>query len=216
MEKLRISLLFIIIATLSAALFWLWFDRAREETPAAASVPHELAGIVLSQPKELPTFTLRDFDGNIIAPDWFRGQWTFVFFGYTHCPDICPTTLYTLQQVRRQLGRTAEIQADTRFLFVTLDPQRDSPDILKGYVQHFDTAFLAASTDHATLGMLTAALNIAYAIEHEPGSDNYVVNHSAAILLIDAQGRYHARYTPTQSATIISNTYRTLRDLHHR
>jgi protein SCO1/2 len=216
MERLRTPLLLALAAVLSTALFWLWFADHLQEPSHKAPLPRELEGIVLPRVQPLPEFVLHDFDGHPLTADWFHGQWTFVFFGYTHCPDICPTTLYTLQQVRRQLARTPDLLADTRFLFVTLDPQRDSAEILKGYVQHFDPGFLAARGEPATLDRLTAALNIAYAIEHSPDRSGYTINHSAAILLIDAQGRYHARYTPMQNATLIGDTYRTIRDLRHR
>lgn len=216
MERLRLPLLLLLIMALSAALYWLWLPTSWQEPARTAPLPRELEGIVLPRVQPLPDVVLHNTDGNPLGSDWFHGQWTFVFFGYTHCPDICPTTLYTLQQVRRQLARSPDLLTDTRFLFITLDPQRDTPEILKGYVQHFDPSFLAASTDPATLEHLTAALNISYAIEQFPGSDNYVVNHSAAILLIDSQGRYHARYTPMQNAALIGNSYRTIRDLRHR
>jgi len=216
MERLRTPLLLLFITTLSAALFWLWFADSRQEYSRTAPLPRELEGIVQPALRALPAFVLHDFDGNPLTADWFHGQWTFVFFGYTHCPDICPTTLYTLQQVRRQLAHYPDLQADTRFLFVTLDPQRDTPEILKDYVRHFDPGFLAAYTDRDTLDRLTAALNIAYAFDESPERSGYLIHHSAAILLIDAQGRYHARYTPLQNATFIGNTYRTIRDLRHR
>jgi protein SCO1/2 len=216
MERLRLPLLLLLIMALSAALYWLWLPASWQKPARTAPLPRELEGIVLPGVHPLPDIVLHNADGNPLGSDWFHGQWTFVFFGYTHCPDICPTTLYTLQQVRRQLARSPDLLADTRFLFITLDPQRDTPEILKGYVQHFDPSFLAASTDPATLEHLTAALNISYAIEQIPGSDNYVVNHSAVILLIDSQGRYHARYTPMQNATLIGDSYRTIRDLRHR
>lgn len=216
MDRLRTLLLLTLIIALSAALFWLWSADTRREYSRSVPLPRELAGIVQPQLQPLPEFVLHDFDGHPIGADWFHGQWTFVFFGYTHCPDICPTTLYTLQQVRRQLTRTPDLLADTRFLFITLDPQRDTPELLKDYVQHFDPSFLAASTDQDTLARLTQALNVAYAIDSTPGRSGYTINHSAAILLIDAQGRYHARYTPLQNAGLIGNTYRTIRDLRHR
>lgn len=215
MERLRTSLLLILIVTLSATLYWLWFDGTGSAKPHGTTpLPRDLEGIVLPRPQALPEFLLHDYAGQPISADWFRGKWTFAFFGYTHCPDICPTTLYTMQQVSRQLARTPEVLANTRFLFVSLDPQRDTAEILKGYVQHFDQAFLAARGERATIDRLSAALNIPYAIEREAGSDNYVVNHAAAILLIDSDGRYHARYTPTQSAAVISDTYRTIRNRH--
>jgi protein SCO1/2 len=215
MERLRTSLLIILIVALSAALYWLWFaDAGTDRRHAAEPLRRDLTGIVLPQPRALPDFLLHDYAGRPITADWFKGKWTFAFFGYTHCPDICPTTLYTMQQVSRQLERTPDVLADTRFLFVTLDPQRDTAEILKGYVQHFDQTFLAARGDSATIDRLSAALNIPYAIEREAGSDEYVVNHAAAILLIDSDGRYHARYTPTQSVAVISDTYREIRNRH--
>lgn len=216
MDRLRTPLLLILVVALSAALFWLWSVDNLRQPSRSAPLPQELQGIVQTQLRGLPEFLLHDYNGQPIGPAWFRGQWTFVFFGYTHCPDICPTTLYTMQQVRRQLEHAPDLLADTRFLFITLDPARDTPEILKDYVQHFDPSFLAASADQPTLDRLTAAMNVVYAIDQRPGQDNYIINHSAAILLIDAQGRYHARFTPLQNAAFIGNSYRTIRDLRHR
>lgn len=214
MDRLRLPLLFVLIAALGTTLLWLWLGAdPRRPAPSAGA---ELQGIALPQPQALPEFRLVDFDGQPLTERWFKGGWTFVFFGYTHCPDICPTTLYTLQQVHQHLESTPALRADTRFLFISLDPRRDTPAILKDYVQHFHPTFVAASGDRPVLDHLTAALNIAYAIEGEDAQDNYLVNHSAAILLIDSAGRYHARFTPTQSPAQISDSYARLRALNHR
>jgi len=209
-ETLRKSLLLLLIVTLAAAVAWVGLDVLRQSR-APAVMPAGLQNIILPHPKALPEFQLSDYDGRPFGPQRLRGKWTFMFFGYTHCPDICPTALYTLQQLRKQLTADPAAQADTQVLFISLDPHRDTAAILRDYVRYFDPSFLAATGDTRMIDRLTGELGIPYAIEDGPTPDEYIVNHSATILLLDPQGRYYARFSTITSPSAMADTYRQVR-----
>jgi protein SCO1 len=116
----------------------------------------------------------------------FRGKLVVLSFGYTHCPDICPTTLADMAAVMKQLGSDA---ARVQVLFVTVDPERDTPDILANYVPAFDSSFLGLSGDAAATQRAAKEFKIFY--EKRPGGapGSYTVDHSGQSYVFDAQGR---------------------------
>jgi protein SCO1/2 len=128
--------------------------------------------------------------GEPFSLEQFKGHWSVLFFGFTACPDICPNTLYQLQQARKQMledGSPAEIP---QIYLVSVDPERDTPEKLADYLSYFDPAFIGLTGDEAQLKALTMQLGIAYFIEpHDPGNLEYSVDHSASLLLLnrDAQ-----------------------------
>ncbi len=209
-ETLRKLLLLLIIAVLAAAVTWVGLDvMGRSQTPAA--IPAALRSVILPHPKPLPDFQLADYNGQPLGPARLQGKWTFLFFGYTHCPDICPTALYTLQQMHKQLAGDPAALGDTQVLFVSLDPHRDTAAILRDYVRYFDPAFMAATGDTHVIDRLTTDLGVPYAIEDGPTPDEYVVNHSATILLLDPQGRYYARFSTVTTPGAMTDIYRQVR-----
>ena len=116
----------------------------------------------------------------------FRGKAVVLFFGYTHCPDICPTTLVDMAEVMKKLGADA---ARVQVLFVTVDPERDTPEVLSKYVPAFDPGFLGLRGDAAATQRVAQEFKIFY--EKRPGStpSSYTVDHSAQSYVIDPQGR---------------------------
>ena len=131
-------------------------------------------------------FSLPDVDGKVRTIADFKGKAVLVFFGFVQCPDVCPTTMAELAQVKKQLGAEGErIQG----VFITVDPERDTPEVLKGYVRNFDPSFVALrGTPEQTLAT-AKAFKIFY--EKVPGKTpgGYTVNHTAASYLFDPQGR---------------------------
>lgn len=131
-------------------------------------------------------FSLPDVDGKVRTIADFKGKAVLVFFGFAQCPDVCPTTMAELAQVKKQLGADGErIQG----VFITVDPERDTPEVLKGYVQNFDPSFVALrGTPEQTLAT-AKAFKIFY--EKVPGKTpgSYTVNHTAASYVFDPQGR---------------------------
>jgi len=131
-------------------------------------------------------FSLPDQTGKLRRLSDFKGKVAIVFFGYTQCPDVCPTTLSTLREVMTQLGPQAE---RVQVLFVTLDPQRDTPALLAQYVPSFHPTFLALRGDDAATGATAQAFKVFY--KKQPGSapDTYSVDHSTGSYVYDPQGR---------------------------
>ena len=184
-EKL-FFLALILVAAISAVtgtLVWKAVDsRSSGEQPAL---------LVLPEPREIPVFELIDQDGKAFGPDRLRGQWSLLFFGFTHCPDICPGTLFDLANLQAQL-ENEDAAMHHQVVFVSVDPERDSPGRLGDYVRHFSSDFTGVTGEHDQLLPLTRKLGIAYRIaEHAEGAAQYSVDHSASVLLMDPEGRLH-------------------------
>lgn len=131
-------------------------------------------------------FALTAPDGSTVTDRTYRGKWLLVYFGYTSCPDLCPTTLLTIAETLKALGPDA---AQTQPLFITLDPQRDTPAIMGEYVQSFDPRIVGLSGSLAEIDVVAQAYG-AYVARHEPEAigGNYTVDHSNAIYLMDTDG----------------------------
>jgi protein SCO1/2 len=129
---------------------------------------------------------LPDFDGNVRSLADFRGKLVIVDFGYTQCPDVCPTTLHDYAQALKALGADA---SQVQFLFVTVDPRRDTPKLLKEYVPAFDPRFIALRGDADATARVTKDFKV-YA-EERPGKtpESYTVDHSSQVFVFDRQGR---------------------------
>lgn len=158
--------------------------------------------LLLPEPRVIADFSLVDDDGQPFSLERLKGQWSLLFFGFTHCPDVCPSALYDLAQVRKTLARNdPEKTNNLQVLFVSVDPERDTPRQLNQYVNYFDPEFTGVTGPEAQLAPLTLQLGIAYRIEdHEPGSQQYNVDHSASILLMNPDGQLHGVFpAPHQS-----------------
>jgi len=130
-------------------------------------------------------FTLTDQDNRVVSAENFRGQIVLLYFGYTECPDACPTTLAMLKQAVQSLGAQA---SSVRILFVSVDPQRDTVPVLKRYVTAFGPQFVGLRGDDSALNALTHRYRVAYHRE-KPGPDGYYsVDHSSAVFVFDRTG----------------------------
>jgi protein SCO1/2 len=131
-------------------------------------------------------FQLTDHDGKPRTLADFRGNVVLLFFGFTHCPDICPTTLAQFAQAAKQLGADAE---RVQFLFVTVDPERDTTEVLKAYVPAFDSRFLGLTGDTQAIARTAKEFKVIF--QKQPGktADSYTVDHSAGIFVFDHAGR---------------------------
>jgi protein SCO1/2 len=151
---------------------------------------------VLPQFRELPPFALGDHLGGPFSNQELMGKWTFLSFGYTHCPDICPTTLAILGSMDEEIAASGP-SAPRRVVFVSIDPERDSQQRLAEYIGYFDPQFVAATGSDAELQGLTRPLGILYAkVPTENSAMGYVMDHSASVILVDPKGRYHALFSP--------------------
>ncbi|MBS0365282.1 MAG: SCO family protein [Proteobacteria bacterium] len=176
---------FLVVAAMVAAFAGFWAARQLDrESPRLAS------GTWLPVPQAITPFTLTGADGRPFTLADLRGAPTLVFFGFTHCPDVCPTTLLQLAQVRRQ----ADVPG-LRVLFVSVDPQRDTPALLAAYLHAFDRSFLGATGDMAQLAAVQKDFGVAVSRVELPGGD-YTMDHSATVFLLDAGARRVAVFSP--------------------
>jgi protein SCO1/2 len=145
------------------------------------------AGIVLlPQSRSLPELSLINQDGQTVAIDQLKDQWSLLFFGYTFCPDICPATLAQLRQLQGQLP--PETLAKLRIVLVTVDPNRDTPEQLKKYLDYFDAGFIGLTGEQATIQKLANGVSIPF-IPADTSKENYTVDHSGNLVLIGPDGR---------------------------
>jgi protein SCO1 len=181
-----------------AAAAGLWLARELDH-----SAPELASGTWLPQARSIGSFSLTDDQGNAFTEQQLHGAPTLVFFGFTHCPDVCPTTLVTLAEIKR-----AALMPHLRVLFVSVDPARDTPAVLGRYVRAFDPAFTGLTGPERAIGDLAARLGVAYERVDLPGGD-YTMDHSAALFLLDSSGRNVAIFTaPFAAAKLIADLRR--------
>jgi protein SCO1 len=163
--------------------FWLAHQLDRE-------APQLASGTWLPRAKAVADFHLLDASGRPFSRQDLTGTPALVFFGFTHCPDVCPTTLLKLARIRR-----AAIVPDLRVLFVSVDPQRDTAPVTAKYVHAFDAAFEGLTGDAAAIRSLAANFSVAFNRVELPDGD-YTMDHSAVVFLLDRQARIVAIFTP--------------------
>lgn len=163
------------------------------QQPASAPAGETPQGpIVFEQPRQLTDWTLPSSTGSDLRLSSLRGKYAVLFFGYTHCPDFCPTTLGDYKLVKRELGDAA---GDVDFVFVSVDPERDTPEVLRKYVATFDPSFIGVAGDATTLESVGKEYGLYYKLRKDEASGgNYPVDHTSLSYVIDPEGRLVAMY----------------------
>jgi protein SCO1 len=166
------------------------------------------SGTLLTPGRPLPEFAFIDHAGQPFDPDRLRGRWSLIFFGFTSCPDVCPTTLSQLAQVEKRL---ADLPAEARpqVILVSVDPQRDTPEHLASYVKFFSPSFVGVTGSPAAIKKFTHAMGVPVAIT-PTGADGYTVDHSAAVFAIDPAGELRALFSPPHSPETLAADLRRL------
>jgi len=173
------------------------------------SLPEELEATVLEQARELKPFSLHDADNQPFNLARLKDHWSFLFFGYTNCPDVCPTTLNVMQGVWQKLPTRPGDARQPKMYFISVDPERDDLKILKKYVSYFDPSFIGVTGNLDEIDNLTGQLGVLYGYDEKKGggANDYTVNHSAQILLIDPEARLRAVFSPPHDSTTIALNY---------
>jgi protein SCO1/2 len=176
--------------TLKRFLLALLLGCALPLTQAADANALGLKAGVFDPPRQAPDFTLRGSDGKELKLSSFRGKLVVLEFGYTSCVDVCPVSLATLAQARKQLGALAE---QVQVIYVTVDPERDTPDRMKRYLGAFDPAILGGSGTPEQLAKVRRDYGISASKKViGPGKDDYVIGHSSYLYFIDRKGSLRA------------------------
>lgn len=176
-----LAVILLVAGTLSGAAWYT--DKKNSLTDAV---------VVYSEPQALEPFTLIDGDGQPFTEQQLQDRWSLVFVGYTFCPDICPTTLSDLSRIYPEL---AQLSDQVQVIFVSADPARDTPERLKVYTQYFNPNFIAVTAEHEELMPAVQQLGLIYGI-FDREEENYLVDHSASIALVNPKGQLHASFRP--------------------
>ena len=189
------NLLFIVIAISAIAVGFL----AQLSNSPDDKAPEFEKTILLPQPKPLTMVPFKShLDQPFNATDW-QGRWSIVFYGFTNCPDVCPTTMQTLKQVKAELVATGVWQ-NFRVIMVSVDPQRDTTERLAQYVPFFDAEFIGLRADTNSTAEFAKQMGILFISGEDSGDANYDVDHSASIILIDPDARYAGVMTAPHNA----------------
>ena len=167
--------------------------------------PRGTAGTLLASAIGGP-FRLVDQNGKTVTDADLKGKWSLVYFGYTHCPDACPTALNDIAIALDELGSK---RSAVRPVFITVDPERDTPEVLKAYITAFDAPILALTGTPEEIAQAAKGYRVYYAKHPEAGGD-YSMDHSSVIYVMDPQGRFTASFTQENSPEEIAERLKKL------
>ncbi|HMN45677.1 MAG TPA: SCO family protein [Povalibacter sp.] len=160
----------------------------------------------LEPARALPTFKLIDQSGGAFDAARLQNRWSLLFFGFTHCPDVCPTTLGVLAQTEKLLADLPESRRP-QIVLVSVDPKRDTPEQLASYVKFFSPSFTGVTGTQDDIDAFTRALGVPVATSPLPNGD-YTVDHSAALFLVNPAGQLRALFSGPHTAAVIADDYR--------
>ena len=198
MKKLPIIL--IAILALGAGLFF----GSRQSQPDLS----QLSGFSFPEPEKLQDIALTDHNSTAFTEDNFKDKWTFVYVGYTFCPDACPATLNTLNRLAKLIEEDGSADANT--LLVSVDPERDTPEHLSNYVKFFNEGFTGATGTNEAIRAFADQVSAVYSLPDDRSDPNYLVDHSSSIILINPDAAVQAIFTPPQEAPVLAKDFELL------
>ena len=173
---------------------------------------NDFQGTLLKTPREVNQFSLMGIDNQSFTNESLKGHWTLVFFGFTNCGYLCPTTMAELNKMYRLLEE-ANIKPLPRIVMISIDPERDSLDKLEHYVQAFNPHFYGARGDDEVIKQMTREMGIAYTkikLANSEKAENYDMQHSGALMLFNPQGELNAFFTTPHKADLLVKDYQLL------
>jgi protein SCO1/2 len=200
-QSITLAVVVAIVAVASGILSARWLlQSGRDAQPAVSTAT------LLSPPRPLPPLALVDQDNRPFGADQLRGGWTFVFFGFTSCPDVCPTTMNALAQTRKLLADLPE-RLHPQVVMISVDPERDTPERLAAYVRAFDPAFVGATATKPAIDQLAQRMGVLVATRPLDG-DNYTVDHTSSVFLVGPDGALRALFSAPHTPKLIAEDYR--------
>ncbi|MDH7944232.1 SCO family protein [Pseudohongiella sp. SYSU M77423] len=191
-------------------------NRSAQQEQVSAEELREMGAMIYEAPVAISEFDLVDHYGQPFTEESLQGNWTMVFFGFTNCPDICPLTMFELTGFYNDLEGDP-LQDDTQVVMISVDPFRDDTAKIADFMQAYHEDFLGLNGEYRQVSQLASELFIAHGIMPVPAPDggqpqNFMVDHSGNILLIDPEGRYRGFLEPNIKRDQISETYRIIRN----
>lgn len=205
-QKRGITKTVIFIVILMVVFVGLFFNKMLQPRVMNEIELRANGAIVFDNPRIIKDFELVDHNGKPFTLANLQSKWTIMFFGFTHCPDICPTTMAKLAQVYNKLD--SDIAKQTQVVLVSVDPARDTPDNMQTYTTHFHNDFLGVSGNFLQTMQLTQNLNVAF--RKVPLGDDYTVDHTGNLVIINPNGHYHAFIKPPFELARLTTVYQSI------
>jgi len=200
----------VLIAVVAAAALTL--GAVASYVTSRTQVP-TIDGLLWPGSKALAAFALEDHHRRAFTLDRLTGRWTLLFFGYTHCPDVCPVTLTVLRNAVALMGESGADAEPPQVVFVSVDPARDTLEHMAAYVSHFNPDFLGVTGSDADLGVLTGQLGVLFMRTEPDAGGDYLVDHTAAVFLIDPRGHLVALFQAPHAAERIARDVPRIQEL---
>jgi protein SCO1/2 len=199
-QTIALAAIVAIVAVAAGILSARWLLQQQTGQPAIASAT------LLSPPRPLPPLALVDQDNRPFDTSRLRGGWTLLFFGFTSCPDACPLTMTALAQTNKLL---ADLPAERRprVVMISVDPERDTPERLAGYVRAFDPTFVGATGTKPAIDELAQRIGVLVATRPIDGG-SYTVDHTTSVFLVDPDGALRALFSAPLTPKLIAEEYR--------
>ena len=169
--------------------------------------PTLLTGKILTRPMELDNFELIDQNNQTFNSESLKGNWTILFFGYTNCPDVCPTTIYKLAEVKNDVNQNLPSK-NFNTVLVTLDPDRDTPERLDEYIGYFDESMLGVTGTYKNIQSFSSNLSVFYQRINKDGG--YDFNHTASIFVFNQDGSLFATMSPATTVSELRDDFYTI------
>ena len=189
----------VVLAAIIGVLAAMYQDKEPEPT-----VP----GLLWPGPKTLGAFSVIDHDNNPFTLADLRGKWSLLFFGFTHCPDICPVTLAVMDKTHSRLDKARDVQ----FVFVTVDPERDTPERMEQYLTSFNPEFVGLGGSAEQIAGLTGQVGLPYFRDKTQDEENYLVDHGASLFMIDPLGRLVGIFSAPHDALDVTDRFNRIRE----
>lgn len=190
----------LLVALAAGVLSGIWLQNNRVKTS-------DVQATVLEPAKGISDFTLTTHLGEPFTLESLREKWSFLFFGYTHCPDVCPTTLHTMKQVVKAIAEKQEHGANVQVVFVSIDPERDTVERLAQYVPYFDKSFIGVTGEQGNINELTKQLGVLHLRVEAEGDAGYLMDHTASVLLLNPSGELRAVFSAPHEARQIAEDF---------
>jgi len=187
------------LAIFAGLALGLYTDRTQRTTKL------EISGFAFPEPEPLEEIELIGQNNEMVTVDNFKNNWTFVYVGYTYCPDACPISLTTMNQTHALIGESTD--SAPQMMLVSVDPERDTPERLAEYVSYFNPDFKGVTGTAENLQNFADQTRAIYSLPDDRSSGEYLVDHSSSIVLINPEAAVHAIFTPPQSAEKLAEDF---------
>jgi len=173
------------------------------------NLPELVRGNAVYPSVVIKNLSLKDQHNVVVNTKRLKGYWTFVFFGFTHCPDVCPATIAQLKKIKKNIKTNTDYGDSTQFFFVSVDPQRDSLEHLSAYMKYFDPSFIAMTGEQKEITAFEKQLGAFHRLGKKNADGDYNVLHSADVFLINTQAELIAKFQPPMDTEVIMQKFLT-------